>query len=708
MKNKLPLTRRILFILLAITFFTASSFVKKVDNNVAEPKKLALIIAIGNYNTNETGWAQISSQNDVPIIKSALEKIGFAPANIDVLQDAAATRQGILNALTKVETKAALGDMVTIHISSHGQQISDNQPPDEIDGYDEAIVAFGAPVSEKIWKKKSRGGSYDGSLHLRDEDLGAAINDIRAKVGKNGHVLVVLDACHSGTGTRGSSKVRGGEDAFVFEGAAKPTSDLKREEGGFGVVGEGQGKTRGAGDNLGKFILISGAAAEEVNYEYEEGNTGYGSLSFCISKILPSLPKGASYRTLFAKLQAEMADKAPKQSPQLEGDVDYEVFGGSFKAQQKYFNVLAVVNDKELKINAGKLMGVTEGSIIQVETAGTANPSAKEKALATGKITSATQLDAVITLDKAIDASKNKANFWVFVISPSISETKIKVDVSKIKDAEFRKTVTEAINKLGMAEVVAQNAELQIKEEVTREAPALSLENLKYGSPVNQRSYKSTDPKAVASITKDIQNYAQGKLFKELDEESASYKVVITRLIPSSTNKIADTVNYTLPKLSRGNILEIPTDEAKTQQPFVFIEVQNQGDKVAYFNIIDIEPTGAINPIFPPRIKGGGVEPKEVFKLFPGDKKVFNYAISIAPPFGVELFKVIATDAPFDLTSTIMTRGEATRGGGLNAFQKKLGSSYEEGFTRGGGSEQEESTAGTNTSEFTFKIVKKN
>ena len=49
--------------------------------------KYALIIGIGKYKF----WEKISSDNDVPFIKAALIKQGFAEANICILMDERAT-----------------------------------------------------------------------------------------------------------------------------------------------------------------------------------------------------------------------------------------------------------------------------------------------------------------------------------------------------------------------------------------------------------------------------------------------------------------------------------------------------------------------------------------------------------------------------------------------------------------------------------------
>ena len=48
----------------------------------AKSNKYALIIAVGNYDRAATGWSPISSENDIPLIKTALEGQGFDEKNI--------------------------------------------------------------------------------------------------------------------------------------------------------------------------------------------------------------------------------------------------------------------------------------------------------------------------------------------------------------------------------------------------------------------------------------------------------------------------------------------------------------------------------------------------------------------------------------------------------------------------------------------------
>lgn len=74
---------------------------------------------------------------------------------------------------------------------------------DETDGLDEALIPYDAP-------RRYQKGVYVGEKHLRDDELGSLLDDIRKKTGDKGTVTLALDACHSGTADRDK-----GDDVYV-------------------------------------------------------------------------------------------------------------------------------------------------------------------------------------------------------------------------------------------------------------------------------------------------------------------------------------------------------------------------------------------------------------------------------------------------------------------------------------------------------------
>ena len=100
--------------------------------------KLALVIGIGEY-PKESGWCTIHGDNDIPIVEEMLDYNGFGKDNIQILKNEKAIKQAIMQALGDLIQKANEGDVVYIHFSGHGQQITDLDG-DEPDGYDEDVL----------------------------------------------------------------------------------------------------------------------------------------------------------------------------------------------------------------------------------------------------------------------------------------------------------------------------------------------------------------------------------------------------------------------------------------------------------------------------------------------------------------------------------------------------------------------------------------
>jgi hypothetical protein len=182
-----------------------------------------MLVGVSNYPAG-SGWKKTNAQNDLFVISETLKKQGFAAENILTLKDSAATQKGILDLWQdQFLPRIKKGDMVYFQFSGHGQQVADNND-DELDGYDESIVPYDSPKSYKA-------GVYQGENLIRDDDLNRLFTDLRKKIGPTGHLMVVLDACHSGTGTRDVSPSRGTDQPMASE--TQVQSAAKRRGDGF-------------------------------------------------------------------------------------------------------------------------------------------------------------------------------------------------------------------------------------------------------------------------------------------------------------------------------------------------------------------------------------------------------------------------------------------------------------------------------------------
>jgi len=375
-------------------------------------EKRALIIAIGTY-PSSSGWAKISSANDARLMRTVLLKQGFADENITILADAQATKANILSSIEKLISQSNKDDVVIFHFSGHGQQITD-QNGDELDGYDEALIPYDA--------QKRISAQYKGDKHLRDDELNGYLYQLRKKVGPGGDVIFFLDACHSGTATRGQlddAVYRGTNEPFDIDKPNAQNSQEDKQE----FNEQNSNSERGA-DELSPFVIISASGQQELNMEIkDQNNTGYGSLTYALGKILTNNRELLIYSALFDRLSNEMwagfADKH-QQTPQLEGQADRVLFAGQSVLVPQHCNLISVVNTKSIIVNMGELSGLTIGSEISFYPINTIKLE-KTKLLAKGTVKELGLVES--TLEITSPFNKNQLNnSWGFVTALKLSK----------------------------------------------------------------------------------------------------------------------------------------------------------------------------------------------------------------------------------------------------------------------------------------------
>ncbi len=599
--------------------------------------KRALIIAIGDYpDPEENGWRPINAINDVSLVKNALMKQQFPESNISVITDSMATKKGIENALDKLIRSAGPNDVVVIHISSHGQQIEDDNENEEMDGLDETIVPYGAIYSmdKSVFNKVSNG-------YFRDDLFGEKITQLRNKLGKNGDVLVSIDACHSGSGTRGGvALARGNNAPMVSDNFAKKKLPAKDAAGVF----KESTRTKLSNDAA-TYVVLSGAQAQELNFEcLDDQNRPVGSLSYAFSKTLSNLEGTITYRSLFAQIEEVMREKAPKQKPVLEGDgIDRELFGGKYQRQQPYLTVNAAQSDsRTIFLNGGTVSGATVGSIVSFYPAGTSSTAGKDP-IAKGKVVSAGNFTASVKLEKDEPALLKKLP-WAFVTETVYGNNKIKLGVDSL-DAAGNKTVTDALKDFQLVEISGK--------------PEIYIGRSESGTGWGLR-YANTGTVFVDDI--DLNNSEELKdLLKRYDrfrylqnlkftERGLSAKVELVFLDEKGNIDQAKMKSRT--QFGR---LELKVGDE------VFLKITNTGVKKFYINIVDIQPDGKINAVIPNKklkdINGNPAPIRwEQCTVNKGDSLFFrDLSITIGPPLGEEVFKVFLSSDPLDLEEMLTT-----------------------------------------------------
>ena len=604
--------------------------------------KHALLIGIGDYSTTRMGWEKLSSNNDLNYIRKALLKQGFAKEHIRSVIDSVATKAGIIQAINSFTSLVKENDLVMIHVSSHGEQIED-QNGDEIDGLDESIVTYNA-IAPAFSKNKMK----DQQEYLRDDEFGLLIDKLRKKLGKNGHVMVSLDLCHSGTGTRGEATVRGGKEPFIYSSTRNTLKEKKDN------VFKEQGILHGGGNDLATYVVFSAARAEELAYEtIDEEYNSIGSLSYAISKAFENLETSYTYRTFFTKIQTIIDIKTPQQHPVMEGDgTERLMFGGKFIEQRTFFEIEGI-SKKIALVNGGKLAGLDSGARISLYPSGTNDLSAAKR-FTTGTIIKASAYNSEVLLDTLISIAPKA--LWAFIAEPVFNLSPIVLEIESHGNDSLRgfntqeiKTIKEGVKNFPFIKFYGYPDLLLTKG---KEMDTIKL----YGSgvvftTVNRNEYKET-----------LLRYVQYKFFKSIEIKDQS-GVLDVSLIPL-VNGRADT------SLKQVGIQD--GYEFKVNDTIVLL-IKNFTNTPLYFNVLDLQPDGIINSILPNRKAG----------IYPSDLKIgvgktlllSQYPIRILPPHGNEVFKIFCSKEEINMEEIVVLKAKISRGN-LSALEKIVQAGY--------------------------------
>lgn len=259
--------------------------------SAAAQQRWAVVVGISTYPA-ESGWSEISGENDIGLVVPMLTRCGFAESNITSLRNAEATKAAIVGSLERLQRKVRRGDVAYIHLSCHGQLITDIDG-DEDDGWDEALIPYDAKIDDRE--------GYNGERHIVDDELNALLAAIKHRIGDKGRLVVVVDACYSGGVSRHNEAEMAAEaEEVTVRGARKkfdlqPTSEVTQRE-----------------PLKIEWCCISACQSYQVNQEHKADGVSYGRLSYALSRVLePTL----SVERL-QQLVAEQYEAMPRRYPQ--------------------------------------------------------------------------------------------------------------------------------------------------------------------------------------------------------------------------------------------------------------------------------------------------------------------------------------------------------------------------------------------------------
>jgi len=265
---------------------------------------------------------------------------------LKTLKNGEATRAAVVDGFRGHLGKAKKGDVALFYYSGHGSQ---EQAPEEFwklepDHLDETLVCFDS--------------RSPGSWDLADKEIAKLIGDVAAK---GPHVSVILDCCHSGSGTREIDTVvrraptdlrRRPIESFIVSLAEAEAASASRSA-------KATGASRYAAPE-GRHVLFAACRDDEEAKEYNADGKHRGAFSFFLGDALKSAAGVPTYRDLFARTSALVSNVVRNQSPQLEvtqnDDLDASFLDGAIQLMPATFT--ASYREGHWSINGGATSGI--------------------------------------------------------------------------------------------------------------------------------------------------------------------------------------------------------------------------------------------------------------------------------------------------------------------------------------------------------------
>jgi Caspase domain. len=256
--------------------------------------KRALLVGINKY---KMPGADLSGcVNDVTNMRDIMLKyFGFTTRNIRVLVDERATKKNIMERLKWLVGRVKADDRLLFHYSGHGSQIVDRDGDELKDKMDEIICPH-----DMDWE-----GNF-----ISDDDLRALFANLPKEV----NLEVVLDSCHSGTGTREMM----GISTLPFEFSFKPKFLAPPVDIACRADEDMEVRRLLKGNNPMNHVLFAGCRDNQTSADAYINGSYNGAFTYYLCKHLRDAQGNTTRAELIRRVKASLKFNGFSQIPQLE------------------------------------------------------------------------------------------------------------------------------------------------------------------------------------------------------------------------------------------------------------------------------------------------------------------------------------------------------------------------------------------------------
>jgi hypothetical protein len=597
------------------------------------PRKFAVLIAVTELKYTPSRSLK-GPANDVSHLRDLLvDRFGFAPDDILTVEKQAATKAGLIRAIeTQLVARSQPGDLCLLYYSGHGTQVADQAPLDEAEGLDEALVPYDANITHglRLDSRKAcdgigcEGDKCDGGdpvpeTLLLDDQLNVLLGRI-----KTNNVVVLLDACHSGTATRGGAVDKRWVRAKAID-KTNTTGSVAASDDLGGDLLEPTVLTAAASNQTAKdwpFLAEQRAAAGQADGASSNSNDNMGAFTYFLLEALQS-QENSTYRQVMDHIAARLTAREFTQTPQLEG-----------RGLDRLFLSVAAAAPTPASDDGAfgpfRVPGPTQARIVSREEKTVHLRAVGGRSLSAGSIFS----EGTTAVQVGMAAASGGLESGAALLGGSAAPGQVLIErFRRMKGVPLRVAVTGAKIHVASLEaalrtasagndtfrIVAATEARDCDLDVTGTGAGGSITITPYRNQQRLNPVISTSTAAaVAALMPLIEKLSATLLLSRLENSSAEFAIDV--------------------RVNGKEAVEVRIDDSVT--------FTARASRECYLYLVDIDPAGKITVLFPNRFTASN-------RIAAG--KLYNmplpdvYRLRVQGPEGPEIIKAIATTAPLHL-----------------------------------------------------------
>ncbi len=300
-------------------------------------RRLALLVGVGDYKADVVTDLK-GPPNDVRLLRGILGSKAwqFPAQNICTLVNEEATtarfratwKEWLLKELDRGGKS-----VVVFYMSSHGSQVRDRSG-DEADNYDETLLFHDS--------------RYQGIRDIDDDEFNGMLAQAYEKADS---MTVILDACNSGSSTRGLDQAK-------FQARMEPAEDDALAAAN--KVATGDGSEGWSPKSMPELVSVSAALDGTVAYE----RNGSGIMTGALAEVLASAEEPMTWEQVRNRITKQVSAKST-QTPLVQGNLNRFVFGLD-KIERPMAWTVTKVKGSRYELEGLPTAGWSEGALLAV------------------------------------------------------------------------------------------------------------------------------------------------------------------------------------------------------------------------------------------------------------------------------------------------------------------------------------------------------